>query len=477
MYFLEVSMINDLTVGHPLKLIVQFAIPLLLGNLFLQLYQISDMIIVGHLISVNALAAIGASAPIYMVFLMVAFGFTGGLTVITAQRFGAHDDDGVRASVFHCLLAALVLSAIMTIGLISFLRPLLHLTNMPAEIFEPAYDFMYIMCLSTVMIVLFNLLSGFIRALGDSKTPLYFLIFCSLINILLNFIFIKYCGWGVTGSAMGTLVSNTLSVIICFIYMWRKFPLLRLHRKYMIYSSPVMRAHLKLAIPMALQFSILSFSIMIIQSVCNSFGPDVIAAIATAVRIEQFATQPLLAIGLAMATFSAQNWGAHLLSRIRRGVKYAFLISTAISICGFFLVRKIGADMIAMFIDTGSNTSDNDIPLILDIGRQYLVISTMFYFFLGLIFVFRNTIQGIGKPLLPLLSSITELCIRAFSAIYLAKMIGYRGIMYAGPLAWFAAGILVVCGYIYYIRKFSKNTFLWKMGEVKQQLRNNEPVD
>ncbi len=471
-------MINDLTVGHPLKLIIWFALPLLLGNLFLQLYQISDMIIVGHLISVNALAAIGASAPIYMVFLMVAFGFTGGLTIITAQRFGAKDEDGVRMSVFHCLLAALTLSVIMTCGLIAALNPLLRIMNIPPELFADAYDFMFVMCLSTVMIVLFNLLSGFIRALGDSKTPLYFLIFCSLINILLNFIFIKYCGWGVTGSAMGTLVSNTLSVVICFIYMWHKFPLLRLDKKFMHYNSQVMLDHLRIAFPMALQFSILSFSIMIIQSVCNSFGPDIIAAFAAAFRIEQFATQPLLALGLSMATFTAQNWGAHLLSRIRRGVRYAFIMSAIISIAGFFLIRKIGTGMIAMFIDTGNNVSGNDITLILDVGRQYLVISTMFYFFLGMIFVFRNTIQGMGKPLLPLMSSIVELLVRAFSAVFLASAIGYRGVMYAGPLAWLVAGSLVFCGYIYYIRKFSReNPFRWKMGEIKQHLKENGPVD
>ena len=149
-------MINDLTVGHPLKQIIQFALPLLIGNLFMQLYQISDMIIVGRLISVQALAAIGATAPIFMVFLMIAFGFTGGLTVITAQRFGAHDDDGVRQSVFHCLLAALILSLIMTLGLTLCLKPLLHLTNVPAEIFAPAYDFMFVLSLSSAFIIIYH---------------------------------------------------------------------------------------------------------------------------------------------------------------------------------------------------------------------------------------------------------------------------------------------------------------------------------
>lgn len=470
-------MINDLTVGNPLKLIIKFAIPLLIGNLFLQLYQISDMIIVGHLISVEALAAIGASAPIYFVFLMIAFGFTGGLTVVTAQRFGAHDEDGVRRSVFHCMMASLTLSILLTLGLTTMLNPLLKMMNVPPQIFEQSYDFMFILSLSTIMIIMYNLFSGFIRALGDSKTPLYFLIFCTLLNILLNFIFINNFHWGVVGSAMGTLVSNAVAMISCFIYMWKKYPLLRLSKSYMKFNRHIMYDHLRIAFPMALQFSILSFSIMIVQSVCNSFGPDVIAAFAAALRIEQFATQPMLALGLAMATFSAQNWGANLLSRIRKGVKYAFYLLTLISVIGFIIVRQIGGDMIALFIDTGNQNSSADVRFIIHTGEQYLVISTLFYFFLGLIFVFRNTIQGMGKPLLPLLSSITELITRAFAAIYLAKTMGYEGIFYASPIAWTAAGTLIVGGYFYYIRKFSHETLRWQMGSIKQRLKENGPID
>lgn len=470
-------MINDLTIGHPLKLIVKFALPLLFGNLFMQLYQISDMIIVGHLISVNALAAIGASAPIYMVFLMIAFGFTGGLTVVTAQHFGAHDEDGVQSSVFHCLLASISLSAFLTISLLIGLKPLLRVMNIPLEIFDDAYTFMFILILSTIMIVLYNLIAGFMRALGDSKTPLYFLIFSSLTNIVLNFIFISRFGWGVAGSALGTLCANTISVMLSWFYMRKKFPLLRLKKTSMHFDAKILKDHLKIAVPMALQFSILSFSIMIVQSVCNSFGPDVIAAFAAALRIEQFAIQPLLAIGLSMATFTAQNWGAGLLSRIRKGVGYAFAISTIISILGFFMIRKFGIDMIAVFVDTGKNSGTNNISLILQIGSQYLIISTMFYFFFGLIFVFRNTIQGMGKPLLPLLSSIVELTVRAFAAIYLAKLLGYKGILYASPLSWTAASTVVVVGYFYYIHIFAKDKMRWKMGEIKQALKENGPVD
>ena len=469
-------MINDLTIGNPLTLIIKFAIPLLLGNLFMQLYQISDMIIVGHLISVNALAAVGASTPIYMVFLMIAFGFTGGLTVLTAQYFGAKDYNGVQKSVFHCLLACLTLSILMTVGLLFFLEDILRIMNIPQEIFSLAYDFMFVLICSYPFIILYNLLFGFIRALGDSKTPLYFLIFCSLINIVLNFIFIKEFRWGIVGSAAGTLVANIISLTICFIYMWKKFPLLRLQKKYMRYEPEIMREHINLAFPMALQYSILSCSIMIVQSVCNSFGTDIIAAFSTAFRVEQFATQPIIALGLAMATYSAQNWGAGLLSRIRKGVGYAFIILIILSVFGFLLIRQIGESMIAMFIDTGETSQANNTALIIEVGRQYLLISTLFYFFFGLIFVFRNTIQGMGKPLLPVLSSLTELIVRSFAAKYLAVVIGYRGIMYAGPLSWVASGILVACGYFYYIHKFSKTGY-FKIGEIKQQLRENQPVD
>lgn len=250
--------------------------------------------------------------------------------------------------------------------------------NVPAAIFDDAYKFMYVLSLSAVMIVTFNLFSGFIRAVGDSKTPLYFLVFSSLINIVLNFIFINNFKWGVVGSALGTLVANTISVVLCYMYMWKKFPLLRLERRFMKFNWQIMRDHLNIAVPMALQFSILSFSILIVQSVCNSFGPSVIAAFAAALRIEQIATQPLMAIGLAMATFSAQNWGADLLSRIRRGAKYAFLISTGLSIFGFILMREVGENMIGIFVNDGNVD-------IITIGKEYLVISTQFYFFLGLI--------------------------------------------------------------------------------------------
>lgn len=438
-------MIQNMTVGSPAKLILAFGIPVLIGNLFQQLYNISDILIVGRLLGVHALAAVGATAPIFFVFLLVAFGFTGGLTVITAQRFGAGDYNGVRKSITHCVIASVVLCVLITVGLICSLRPLLRLMNVPAEIMTDAYNFMAVLTGGLVLIVFYNLLAGFIRALGDSRTPLYFLIFSTILNILFNFVLIYWFGFGVVGSAIGTVASISIAVVLCLLFMYKNYPILHLKREDWIYDRQFMNTHLHIAIPMALQFSVLSLSMMVLQSVCNSFGADVIAAFTAALRIEQLATQPLLALGIAMATYSAQNWGAGKIKRIRSGVVIAGLTSLVISILMSLAVRYVGEDMISVFLK-------EDNPFIIATGKMYLSISTLFYFFLGMIFIFRNTLQGMGKALIPLIACVIELGARSFSAIYLAHAIGYKGIFYASPIAWLGAGVVVMIGYVFTIR-------------------------
>ena len=440
-------MMQDMTVGNPTRLIVKFALPLLIGNLFQQLYNLSDIIIVGHLLGINALAAVGATAPVFFVFLLVAFGFTGGLTVVTAQRFGAKDYKGLRASVTHSLIASTVLSVFIGISLMVFLRPLLRLMNVPAEIMDDAYTFMFILSGGMVMIVFFNLLSGFIRAVGDSKTPLYFLMFSSILNISLNLFFIYVLKMGVAGSATGTVIAVSISVVCCLWFISKRFPILHLARTDWKYNRKFMKEHLNIAVPMAIQFAVLSLGMLILQSVCNSFGPEIIAALTAAMRVEQVATQPLLALGLAMATYAAQNWGAGKFRRIREGVRNAAVMALSFSIGIALLVRFVGEEMIGVFIEAGN---DN----VVRIACEYLDISTLFYFFLGMIFVFRNTLQGIGRSGIPLAAGFTELFMRSFAAIWLAKIIGYPGLFYAGPIAWLGAGLVVTIGYWLTVRRF-----------------------
>ncbi len=462
-------MIKDLTRGNPIKLIILFALPVLVGNIFQQLFQISDILIVGRLLGVKSLAAVGSSAPIFFMFLMVAFGFTAGLTIITAQRFGARDVQGIKSSVFHSLIAAVALSLIISAALLLFLRPLLKLMNVPEEIMEEAHIFMLILGLSITFIVLYNLLSGFIRALGDSKTPLYFLIVSSLLNIILNFFFIYNLKLGVAGSACGTFCSMIVTVIACVVFIAKKFPLLKISRKDCHYNHKFMMEHLKVAAPMALQFSILALSMMIIQSVCNSFGTDVIAGFTAAMRIEQLSTQPLFALGIAFATFSAQNYGAALIRRIRQGVRQALLACLILSIIITLSVRFYGAHFVSAFIDGGDMN-------IINIGEQYLMISSYFYFCLSCIFIARNALQGMGRTNIPLASGIVELLVRAFAAIYLAQNIGYVGIFWAGPIAWLGGALVVCTGYFYIISKLNP-TEMRKIFLKKHMLKyHNDPL-
>ncbi len=438
-------MIKDMTVGKPTQLIVGFAIPLLMGNLFQQLYNVSDILIVGRLIGVEALAAVGASSPLFMTLLMISFGFTSGLTVITAQRFGAQDEKGVKSSVVHSLIASVVLSLCLTCVTLLYLHQFLGLMNIPENIMNDAYRFMFVLGSGLVLTVSYNLLSGFIRALGDSKTPLYFLIFSSVLNILLNFLLIYFGKLGVVGSAIGTVIAMTISVVLCLVYMERKFPLLRLQREDWKFDWNFMKTHLRVAIPMALQFSLIALGLIIIQSVCNSFGSDVIAAMTAALRIELLSTQLLVVLGAALATYTAQNYGAGKIFRIRKGVFNCSLIASVISIGIALIVRFWGEEMVDMFIKDKNER-------IIDIAQGYLSISTVFYLFLSQIYIFRNALQGMGQAFIPMLACVVELLVRSYAAVVLADLMGYKGIFYANPIAWVGAASVVAIGYWFTIR-------------------------
>ena len=439
-------MIQNMTSGTPLKLIVQFTIPLLIGNVFQQLYSISDIIIVGRLLGVNSLAAVGATGPLFFLLLAVTIGFTSGLTVITAQKFGANDFDNMRRSAATATIISTIFTITFSICLHFYLQDILVIMNVPEEIFTEALSFINIIANGLIMIVFYNLLSGIIRALGDSKTPLYFLIFASIINIFLNLFLIYVCGFGVEGSALGTVLALSISVLCCYIYIRKKFPILHLKRSDWHMNWQFSKEHLIIAFPMAIQFSIIALSSMVIQSVCNSFGPLTIAAFTSAMRIEQLAAQPMVSFGIALATFTAQNYGAGLIGRVRRGVYNCSMISLTISIIMAIIIFTLGENLVEIFTKERNET-------VIETAKQYLNISVLFYFFLSQIFVYRNALQGIGKPFIPLISSIVELGMRSFAAIILAQHFGFLGVCYASPIAWIGGAMVVSIGYYMIIRK------------------------
>ena len=443
-------MITDMTKGSPLKHILLFSVPLLIGNVFQQLYNIADLVIVGRTLGVESFAAVGAVAPLFFLITFIIVGLTNGFAVVTGQRFGAKDIQGVRNSVVISTILSVIVTFIFSSIFALSMNYILKWMNVPDNIYHNAFWYVEIIIIGLIATTMYNMLASIIRALGDSKTPLYFLIIASLINIILALIFIIVFHMGVPGSAIAVILSQGISVILCTIFIKYKFPILRIHKSEWLlkfdkdfYDSAY--EHLKIGVPMAVQFSILGISILIIQSVCNSFGSNVIAAMTAALRIEQIATLPMMSFGVALAAYVAQNFGARKFKRIRLGVIKTSTINIVLSIVMAFVMRFWGTNIIGAFI--GTATKD-----IIDIAHSYLLISTIFYCFLGQIFIYRNALQGMGETVFPLLSSIAELVMRAFTAVYLAIKFGYIGMFYAGPIAWVSASTVLFLGYLYSIK-------------------------
>ncbi len=446
-------MIKDLTKGAPLKLILLFSVPLLIGNIFQQLYNLADIVIVGRTLGVNALASVGAVAPLFFLIMFAVAGMTNGFAVITGQKFGAGDVCGVRRSAAVSTILSTVLTVFFSIICAVLMKPILFLMNVPQEIFRNAYLYIQICVLGLIIANFYNLLASILRALGDSKTPLYFLILASILNVFLALLFILEFHWGVPGSAVAVVLSQTFSVILCFYYIKKRFPILHLQKSDWLFKKEnrkedfaFIKEHLEVGFPMAIQFSVLGIGILIIQSVCNTFGADVIAAFTAALRIEQIATMPMTSFGVAISAFVAQNFGANNISRVRYAVIKTSMINLILSIVMALVMRYWGTAIVGIFIGA-------DKTAVIKIAHDYLWISTIFYFFLGQIFIFRNALQGMGKPLIPLTSSFAELMIRSFAAVYLAVKFSYFGIFYAGPIAWITAAIILSVGYFVNIKK------------------------
>lgn len=438
-------MITDMTKGSPLRHILLFSVPLLIGNVFQQLYNIADLVIVGRLLGVESFAAVGAVAPLFFLITFILVGFTNGFAVVTGQRFGAKDYVGVRDSAVVSTVLSTIVTVFCTVLCTIFMNPILHWLNVPGNIYHEAYWYIEIVIIGLLATTMYNMLASIIRALGDSKTPLYILIIASLINIVLALIFIEVFHWGVPGSAVAVILSQAISVIMCLYFIKLRLPILHLKKQdwfikfdKKFYDSAC--EHLRIGFPMAVQFSIIGIGIIIIQSVCNTFGSNVIAAMTAALRIEQIATMPMMSFGVALAAYVAQNFGAHKFKRIRLGVIKTSTINIILSILMAFVMRFWGTDIIGAFIGTATKE-------IIDIAHTYLLISTIFYFFLGQIFIYRNALQGMGEAVFPLLACVAELLVRSFAAVYLAVKFGYIGMFYSGPIAWVSASTILFFGY------------------------------
>lgn len=440
-------MTKNMTSGNPAKLIFFFALPLIIGNIFQQFYSMADTMIVGRTIGVTALAAVGCTGSLSFFIIGFVNGFTSGLAVITAQRFGAKDMEGVKKSFATGILLTIFLSIGMTILAVLIARPVLELLQTPAEILDDATSYITIIFAGIGATALFNLCSNMLRALGDSKMPLCFLVIACLLNIVLDLVLILFFHMGVAGAGTATVFSQLVSGICCLIYIKYKVPAFWISRKHFELHRREVSAQLRIAFPMAFQMSIIAIGSLIVQSVLNTFGSTAVASYTAAQKIDSIATMPLNSFGSAMSTYTAQNYGAGKQDRIRKGVTQCILMSVSFSIVMGLVNIFFGGNLASLFVG-------NSEPQVLENARTYLSISGSLYWSLALLFIYRFTLQGLGNSSIPTLSGVLELLMRIFAALVLARLAGFTGICCSCPLAWIVACIPLGIAYHTIMRRF-----------------------
>lgn len=442
-------MSNDMTKGHPLKLILWFAVPMLIGNIFQQFYSMADTIVVGQFIGVQALAAVGSTGGIFFFVLGFVMGLTNGFSVIISQRFGAEDYHGLRKAVAMSILVSLIISSIVTVLSVNGVYTLLEMMKTPADIIQESYRYAVVMFSGTIASIAYNTISSILRALGDSKTPLLFLIIASILNVVLDIVFIVNFHMGVEGTAVATLLAQGISFLLCLIYTSHYYPILHLTREDFRWDGHLVKELLKIGIPGALSSSITALGIMILQGTINQLGSDTVAAYTAGTKVEQFFTMPTMTIGMAMATFAGQNLGAGKIDRIKEGLKSSAIAVFVYSILGGFLLYHFGGYFTQLFISA-------DQSHVIGIAQEYLSFISVLCWLLGLLFVYRSTIQGLGNGFVPMLSGIMELMMRVIIALILTKKLGFLGICLANPIAWIGADILLIPYYYHMIHQLSK---------------------
>ena len=455
-------MTKKMTEGSPAKLIVMFTIPLLIGNIFQQLYSMVDTLIVGRTLGVNALAAVGCTGSINFLILGFAMGVSTGLAIITAQRFGAKDEEGVRRSVAAGAWISLGVTVVLTAVSVPLARQILELMNTPMEIIDGAYDYIIVIFWGIIACMLFNFLSNIIRALGDSRTPLLFLVIACILNIVLDFGLILGAGMGVAGAAWATIISQMVSGLLCLWYIKKKLPILHLSKDDWKVSGWDMKQHFKISMPMGFQMSIIAIGAVVLQFVLNGLGSAAVAAFSAAQRIDQIAGQPMNSFGTTMATYAAQNYGAGEIGRIKKGVLQCCLISVGFSIAVGLVNIFAGYQMAGFFVGDGERAVQS-------MAQTYLQINGAMYFVLALLFVFRFTLQGLGKGFMPTVAGVMELLMRTFAAIFLTAAAGFAGACWASPLAWVGACIPLAAAYFLTMRRLSAGLNKRENGRMSQE--------
>ncbi|GAA1851928.1 MATE family efflux transporter [Myceligenerans crystallogenes] len=429
-------MTRNLTAGPPARLIVRFALPLLAGNLFQQLYQFTDAIVVGRLVGVDALAAVGATGSIVFVLIGMSWGSAAGLAIPVARAFGAGDDAALRRALAAGSAVSAALALLITVVGVATARPFLDLLGTPPELVDDAAAFLVVTFLGAPVAVAFNYLTSVVRAVGDSRTPLVVLVAACVLNVGLVLGFVGVLGLGVGGAAFATVLAQFLAVLLCLVVIRGRIPQLRLRREDWRLRREDFGEPLRLGTSMGLQMSVIGIGTVILQYGVNGLGADAVAAFTAAVRVEQLGIAPLNSFGAALATYVAQNRGALDWLRVRQGVLRTTWINCGVAVALGLVVIALGVPIVRLFVGDG-------VPGVVAMAHQYLVINACLYVFLALLFVYRNTMQGLGNASSSTVSGIAELVLRSVAGLVLIQQFGFLGVCLAAPLAWIG-GLLPV---------------------------------
>lgn len=431
---------RDMTAGSPAKVIFNFTMPIFIGNVFQQFYNMADAVIVGQFVGTKALAAVGSTGTIMFLIFGLVSGMATGFTVQCAQHFGAGDMKRMRKSVGSAATLSLIGTILFTAVTMIGMKPLLQMMNTPADIYKDAYSYIMIICAGIFAQVLYNLVSSVLRALGNSKTPLYFLVFAALLNIVLDMLFIIGFGMGTSGAAYATVISQGISGAGCVIYIIKKIPILHLKKEDWFLQWNMVKKQLGVGIPMALQFSITAIGTTMVQAALNILGSTAVAAFTAATKIEQVITQAYVAMGVTMATYCAQNSGAKKYGRVRQGFRSATWMGVVYAVVMGFVAAYFGKYMTGFFVS-------EQVCQMMPYVDTYLKCSAAFFIPLTIVNVYRNGIQGMGFGVLPMMAGVAELVGRGVLSILASRKQSYLGICLTGPAAWVLASVLLLWMY------------------------------
>lgn len=450
---------KDLTTGSPFKLILGFTIPMLFGYLFQQFYNMVDSIIVGQCLGVSALAAVGSTGSINFMINGFCIGVSSGFAIPIAQRFGAGDYKNMRKYVATSVWLSAGFSAIMTVVVGMLCMNILEWMNTPADIIDGAYAYIFVIFLGIPVTYFYNLLAGIIRSLGDSKTPVYFLLLSSGLNIALDFFTILGLGMNVEGPALATVFSQGVSAVLCYFYMKKHFSILQMSEDERRFDRKKAKNLCMMGIPMGLQYSITAIGSVVLQTAVNSLGSLAVAVVSTSNRVSMFFCCPYDALGGTMATYAGQNVGAQKLDRVREGVKIANLIGFAYAAVAFIILFATGDKLALLFMD-GSETE------IIRQIHQFLVINGSFYCFLTMVNVVRFAIQGMGFSGFAILAGVCEMIMRTIVGFFLVPLFGFLPVCFASGTAWIAADLFLVPAFYYCLRKLKRQFEAENIGEI-----------